>query len=95
MEIVSLNFAVLEGGKYLFKNFSTKSSHVVIESGGKELSQLLTLSLNENENTLNLMASSKRPLCLKVSQSLKNYTRCSLGSSKGKQKIGESSGSYS
>ena len=82
--ISSLSFVVLEGGKYLFKNISVKSSHVVIEFGGNELSQLFALSLKENGNNLNLMASSEIPLCLNVSQSSRNCTKCSFGSSEGK-----------
>lgn len=46
-------------------------SQAVIDQAGKEINQLLALSLNENGKSLSLIASSVTPLHLKVLQIFK------------------------
>ena len=62
------NQAALLGGKYLARNFSTISFHVVMDPGAKEVSHLYAAPLRLNGNSLNLMASSDTELILKVEQ---------------------------
>ena len=59
---------VLASEKYLAKNLSANTSHVMSNLTGKEFNQLLALFFKEKENSLSLMASSVTPLCLNVSQ---------------------------
>ena len=54
------------------RNALDSKSHEVIEFGAKELSHNFALSLRENGNNLNLMASADTPFILKVSQISKN-----------------------
>jgi len=73
----------LLGGKNLARKAFVSSSHVEIDSGGKECSHALALSLNENGNRHRQMASLHAPFLFKVSHTSKNTERCRLGSSIG------------
>ena len=54
-----------------------------MEPVGSELSHALTLSLDENGNSLNLIASSEAPLALNISQISKKLATWRFGSSLG------------
>ena len=75
------SLAVLDGGKYLAKIFSTNPSQLVMDSLGKVWSQPFARSLSEKGNSLSLIASSITPLDLKVSQTSKKLAMWALGSS--------------
>lgn len=67
-EISFRNLAVLDGGKYLNRNFSASEFHVVMELAGREMSHSLARSLRENGKRRSRMASSETPFILNVSQ---------------------------
>ena len=62
-------FAIFDSGKYFFKNFSITSSQIFKLLPLNESSHLLASPDSENENKLNLIASSGTPEILVVLQS--------------------------
>jgi len=67
-EMVAFPSAVLDSGKYFFKNFSTTSSQVLRLLPLNEWSHLLASSDNKNENKLKWIASLGTPASLIVLQ---------------------------
>ena len=65
-EIAAFSFAILNSGKYFFRNFSTTSSQVVRLLPLNEWSHLLASPANENEKRLSLIASPSTPTILTV-----------------------------
>ena len=62
------NLTGLAGGKYLVRNFYAKVAQLVIDPTSKEFNHFLALSFREKRNNLSLMASSRTPLTLNISQ---------------------------
>ena len=67
--------AVLLGGKNLAMKAFVSSSHIEIDPDGKECSHALALSLSENGNRRNQIASVDAPLINFVSHTSKNIRR--------------------
>ena len=74
-------FAVFIGGKYLYKNFSNIWFHVGIDPLWREFNHCLARFLNENGNSLNLIASLVAPFILNVSQTSRKLAMWAFGSS--------------
>ena len=65
---ITSRFANFLGGKYLVRNLFAISSHVAIDSLGKDLNHILALSLSEKGKIINLTFSAGTPLYCCVSQ---------------------------
>lgn len=70
-----LNFTVLVSGKKFIKNFSAKSFHVEMKSGGKEFNKTLAQSLRKNKKSLGFTTFCDAPIILKASLISKNSLR--------------------
>jgi len=58
------NFSDFVGEKYLVRNLFAMSSHVAIDSIGKDLNHIRTLSLSEKEKIINLTISTGTAILL-------------------------------
>ena len=72
--IWALSISVLLGGKYRAKKTFFNSFHVVTELDGRDWSQALALSLNENGKRRSLIASELTPFAFAVSAYCKTLT---------------------
>ena len=78
------NFSDFVGEKYLVRNLFAISSHVAIDSIGKDLNHIRTLSLSEKEKIINLTVSTGTPLYFCVSQISRKFEICLYASSLGR-----------
>jgi len=76
-EIAAFPSAIMDSGKYFFRNFSTYFSQVFRLLPLNEWSHFLVSPANENENRLSLTASSGTPAILTVLHISMNVAKCS------------------